>query len=1217
MDFLAVNVSEPSTSFVFQKEVAEVEEIPVYDIESEDEGIEIEYIKINSSPSKFIFDNTFVEVSEIPQKWKDKRSHLSQTDPLAESGLEKRQDVEETVEILNDSSSQRKVGKGWTQLSSCTNACYLTITEDEQKKLFHSYWYERTFHSRFDYVNEMIEMIEEPLGGDNSKLCTKYFLKTSKGRQSLCRRCFCHILDVSPSFMKTVLDKKLLEMKQMPPASENAILESENTRMELSDVESKDDVADVEMPEPIEVSGDELPKETLSVSNDDSLLFETIRQNSKIKPELRIKGPSCNFLRDMKIGQGWKRLRPCPSACNLRLTDEDQKNLFDCYWKEATFQSRFKFLNEMLIIIPVENRDTENARTARIKRYNTNYYLTTSQGSTKVCRSCFKIALNESDYLIDSVLEKKWCVMKTIKKLRDDGVQVRDVDPNEEEMKKVKEHIKKFPLCESNHFTDHSFENYLPMGLSLKTMYELYQREVSNPVPINWYQTVLVQTELKFKPIFLGKCEQCEITSQKFRTSTDPEEKSRLNCLLTSHLVDAREGQDSKTLDENLAKHSKNTLLVCSFAFQMTLPTPFLKEPTAYYRQPLWTYNLTIQQQGIGKSTRRIPKFYMWHEGDGKKTANEIASCLYQYLLELPRCVKSVIFYSTSDNRDNRSKSISKMFLHFLENHKTLKTVDHKFLIRGHFQIQNNLQNGWDQAIIKEHRGKIQEPKNWYDAFSKPFKPNNEPKVIVMTREKFYDYERLYKDQDDSFIDEKVKWVRYTEGFVRYKNSWAEKDRFQVLNCLSQSQLCELDKTNLSNLENFYITEEKKKGLLELLLFMSPKVKSFYEGLPVQVSVCPNLGLAEETVLLKRKLEQVEETAPTQEDVISNEGEKHPKQKKIPDEIDSTEFEIVSILKQAKPVKVEYEFSKSNSKTEAVCKLPAGLPFCNKECCLSITEDDQKRIFNNYWHHGTFESRIDFVCNLIKISRNKPEKAKRKRFSAKFHLDTEGGRKVVCKPCFRHVLDISDSFIGIVLEKKWEQINNEKEPSKSLVDSQIPEIKLRKNTEEAKSNHPTVEKIRELEDHIKKFPLCANQHFIHPASEKYLPIGLTLTIQIMYDIYRNEVLNPLGIGKYQEILYKTDLKFQPRFLGKCERCERSSEMMPFMVPKIKNVYEGFSVDESLLSKAANSNGIADQENSHVNSIPPVQTCILKEELIIESDDLQVRDECKKLFRKTC
>ena len=827
-----------------------------------------------------------------------------------------------------------------------------------------------------------------------------------------------------------------------------------DTRVELSDIESEHDETDVDIPEIIEVSEDELVNKTYSsFSTDDSFLFETIRQNSKIKPELRISGPSCKFLRGNKIGKGWTRLIPCPSDCSLKIAEADQKNLFDAYWNDATFQSRFKFLNEMLQVQPIENRSIKKLRNARIKRYNAQYNLITSQGPQEVCSSCFKAALKESKYLIHSVLEKKWCVMKTNSNLKDDGVEIPDIDRTDEEVKNVEDHIKKFPLCESDHFANHSSEKYLPMGLSIKTMYELYKREVPNPVPTNVYQNILVQTDLKFRPTYLGKCEKCEIATQQFRISTDPEEKSKLNYLLTSHLVEAREGQDSKSQDENLAKLSKNSLLVCSFALQISLPTPFLKEPTFYYKRPLWTYNLTIQQQGAGKYSQRFPKFYMWHEAHGKKTANEIASCLYQYLQNLPSTVTSVIFYSSSDIGENRSKSIAMMFTHLINNHKTLKTVDHKFLISGHSQIQNNLENGWDEAIMKDHHGKIQEPKDWYDVFEKPFKPKNEPEVIVMTPDKFYDFERLWKDQDDPFIDEKVKWVRYTKGVIYYKTSWMERDRFQILNFKSQSHL-----GDLSSLDNIFITEEKKEGLLELLSYLSPKVKSFYKGLPTQMSVSPKIGLVQEIVKsqqsksssLKRKLKEIsneetnepKETLKLNEKIIGNysdvmNGEKSSKLKKL-----SNEIEIVFNKEEDKIIKDDKKKSgrdrgkthnsQCDNKTKGNSLCPARLPFCKNECYLKVTEDDQKSIFNSYWSIGTFESRINFINDLTEFATSIYKYKSRSRYSTKFYLNTKQGRKFVCKSCFCLVLDVSDRFISTVLNIKWDRTKSKYEKDRIL-----------------------------------------------------------------------------------------------------------------------------------------------------------------------------------------
>lgn len=387
-------------------------------------------------------------------------------------------------------------------------------------------------------------------------------------------------------------------------------------------------------------------------------------------------------------------------------------------------------------------------------------------------------------------------------------------------VKKVQDHINKFPL------TEQGFSKYLPIGLTPELMYDLYVKEVSNPVSINFYKKVLAHTDLKLKPLILGECESCNTALEMLRTLDDPNERYKIDSGRTAHLLDSRKCNKSKFRDEEEARNNSD-VHVCSFGFQSSLPAPCLNESLAYYQHPLWTYNLIIEQEIIDKTLPGKKSYsYMWHEGDGKGTANEIASCLYQYLQNLPPSVKYIIIYSTACDEEARSKTLSMMFSHFISNHKTIKSVDHKFLVSGHSGIEQRLDNEWIE-LMNNHRGKIEVPDDWYQAAS-----TNNQYLVIMNPEMFYDFESLWNDNGAKpFIDKTVKWLRYVkQGVIYFKDSWRYHDPFQLLNL--NSEFKDISKIGLCTLGGFPITEKKKNGLLSLLPLMSLKARCFYERLP-------------------------------------------------------------------------------------------------------------------------------------------------------------------------------------------------------------------------------------------------------------------------------------------------------------------------------------------------------------------------------------------------
>lgn len=97
---------------------------------------------------------------------------------------------------------------------------------------------------------------------------------------------------------------------------------------------------------------------------------------------------------------------------------------------------------------------------------------------------------------------------------------------------------------------------------------------------------------------------------------------------------------ESKKNDKELALSNLN-VKVFSFDLQQCLPTPYLRASMFFYKRPLWTFNLTVHDGATKKA-----QCYLWNETIAKRGANDIGSCLFKCLLDLPNTVRHVILYS-------------------------------------------------------------------------------------------------------------------------------------------------------------------------------------------------------------------------------------------------------------------------------------------------------------------------------------------------------------------------------------------------------------------------------------------------------------------------------------------------------------------------------------------------------------------------------------------
>ncbi|KAL4126982.1 hypothetical protein QTP88_011180 [Uroleucon formosanum] len=155
---------------------------------------------------------------------------------------------------------------------------------------------------------------------------------------------------------------------------------------------------------------------------------------------------------------------------------------------------------------------------------------------------------------------------------------------------------------------------------------------------------------------------------------------------------------------------ASNNIRVLVFHLEQVLDTPALCTNASFYKRLLSTFNLTIRDCSENEGT----ECYMWHEAIGGRGSNEIASCLYQKILNLLNNVTHIITYSDKCGGQNRNINMAAMLSLVTANSSTLHIIDQKFLLPGHTHLECDVDHTKIERAKKFSDIPIMIPRDWY-----------------------------------------------------------------------------------------------------------------------------------------------------------------------------------------------------------------------------------------------------------------------------------------------------------------------------------------------------------------------------------------------------------------------------------------------------------------------------------------------------------------------
>lgn len=477
----------------------------------------------------------------------------------------------------------------------------------------------------------------------------------------------------------------------------------------------------------------------------------------------------------------------CKQKCSLKFSKEERLAIFKNYWEMADVVKQRTYI---LTLIQEVNPKYRYIRQGSSRTTNHAFYFYKDEQKIRVCKQFFVATLGITNRCIRTVKEKI-----TNGTLGEDN---RGKHTNHKEVSKdikdgVRSHISSIPTIESHYTRAHSEKVYIEGSKTIAQLHRDYKAQCESEgrpyANLTMYRQIFnYEFNIAF---FIPKKDQCQICVS-YHNSSDIEKQS-LEAEYNSHIEEKNLSREEKNKDKN---RISPLFQVACYDLQASLPTPNGQVSSFYYRSKLSTYNFTvcdITQKGQGPVS-----CYMWHEGEGKRGAIEIGTCLLKYLKEKAEASNNneleITFYSDNCAGQQKNKFVITALLYAVANYK-IKSITQKYLVTGHTQNEGDNVHALIEKNIKRalKSGPIYTPSQYVGLVQTAKKTGNPFKVIELAHADFFDLKHLNEQTcinfnknslGENFKMSDVSVLRVTKenlNCIFYKTSFKDVD-YKIVN---------------------------------------------------------------------------------------------------------------------------------------------------------------------------------------------------------------------------------------------------------------------------------------------------------------------------------------------------------------------------------------------------------------------------------------------------
>lgn len=403
--------------------------------------------------------------------------------------------------------------------------------------------------------------------------------------------------------------------------------------------------------------------------------------------------------------------------------------------------------------------------------------------------------------------------------------------------KDAKAFIEAIPKIDSHYTRARSKRHFIDGSKTIADIHRDYAEQCkAQNKPFATYVTFYRIFTTEFNISFFIPKKDLSDVCEAHKNSTDEEKEANKE----NYETHIKEKQLSR-LEKESDKNSSDTI-VAVYDLEAVFQCPKGEISVFYYKSKLNVLNLTVYN-----IKTNVAECYVWDESNANRGVNEIGTCVFNYLTNISETGTdlNVVFYSDNCAGQQKNKFMISMYLYAVQNLPNIKSITHKYLIKGHTQNEGDSVHSQIEREIKRQlrSGPMYTPDAFVGAIKAARKKSTPFKVYEMCYEDFYDWKSLCthmnftlnKDEDNKPIKlmgaKVIRVQKDTPNAIFLKDSYA-KNNFQKAVVLKKQ------KDGITEMKRAYTVKpgisEKKKG--DLMDLMQKKLiprchRPFYEAL--------------------------------------------------------------------------------------------------------------------------------------------------------------------------------------------------------------------------------------------------------------------------------------------------------------------------------------------------------------------------------------------------